>query len=82
MQLSPPTQALSAGKTAGSPSQAPTLAVEDDDDAAAGNGLITGLAVVGFVAACALLAFQLMIAGIWINADDNESLSGWMQLLE
>jgi hypothetical protein len=78
VQLQPPTQPIGSA----SASQAPTLAIQEEDDEEAGSGLLNGLAIVGFAAACAVLAIQLMISNIWINAADNESLSGWMQLLE
>jgi hypothetical protein len=82
VSLQPPTQPLGAGTGRSTPSQAPTLAIADDDEAESGSGVVKGLAIVGFVAACGLLALQLMISDIWINAKDNDSVSGWMQLLE
>ena len=56
--------------------------IAGDEETSSADKVVTGLAIVGFIAACALLAFQLMIAGIWINAEDNPSESGWMQLIE
>jgi hypothetical protein len=81
VNLQPPTVPLGAMPSA-SASQAPTLMIAGDEETSSADKVVTGLAIVGFIAACALLAFQLMIAGIWINAEDNPSESGWMQLIE
>lgn len=82
VSLQPPTQPLGPATARSTPSQAATLASVEDDEDEAGSGLINGLAIVGFVAACGILALQLVIANVWVNAEDNESVSGWMQLLE
>lgn len=55
---------------------------EEDDDSEAGQGLANGLAIAGFVAALVVLALQLKVSNIWINAEDNQSTSGWAQLIE
>jgi hypothetical protein len=82
VSLQPPTQPLGPGTGRSTPSQAATLALAEDEEAEAGSGVVKALAIVGFVAACGILAIQLMISNIWINAKDNDSVSGWMQLLE
>ena len=77
VQLQPPTQAL--GSTF-APSQASTLSVEDDEEEEAGQGLVKILSGVGLAAAIVVLAFQLMTANAWVNAEDNEKKGDWTQL--
>lgn len=81
VQLQAPTQPL--GTSFPSASQAATLRVEDDEeDDTANDGVVKILAGVGFAAALALLAFQLMLANTWISAEDNARTGDWSQLLE
>ena len=76
MQLVAPTQPLGTGRP--SFTQSPTLQGEEEEEST-GTGLVSALSVVGFLAALAVLAFQLMIANTWINADDNKEKS-WGEL--
>ena len=59
-----------------------TMQGDDDDDQEAGEGLAKILSGVGFAAALAVLAFQLMTATTWVGAEDNAKKGDWMQLLE
>jgi hypothetical protein len=77
VQLQPPTLPIGSQ----SPSQMATLQI-DEEEVEAGTGLINGLAIFGFVAAAVVLAIQLMMASTWISAEDNQSTSGWAQLIE
>ncbi|BCU76998.1 hypothetical protein [Luteolibacter sp. LG18] len=79
VQLQAPTQPLG---TAARPSfsQAATLQADDEEDSAGGEGIANALSVVGFIAALAVLAFQLMIANTWISAEDNPEAGSWGQL--
>lgn len=56
--------------------------VEDDDDHEPHEGLINILAGVGLAAAVLVLAFQLMLANVWISAEDNPNAGDWSQLIE
>ncbi len=76
VQLQAPTQPLG---TTFQPSQAPTLA-SDEEEEEAGQGLANILSGVGLAAALIVLAFQLMTAGTWVNAEDNEKMGDWTQL--
>jgi hypothetical protein len=81
VQLQPPTQPI--GTTTPSLSQAATLKVEDDEEDEGATGtLLKLLSGVGLAAAIALLAFQLMLANVWINAEDNPNQGDWAQLFE
>jgi len=80
VQLSAPTQPL--GTTGVSATQAATLQMEDDEDENANEGVVNILAGVGFAAALAVLAFQLMLAGQWISAEDNPNSGDWSQLIQ
>ncbi len=81
VQLQAPTQPL--GTSFPSASQAATLRVEDDEDEdSANDGVVKIVAGVGFAAALALLAFQLMLANTWISVEDNPRTGDWSQLLE
>jgi len=83
VNLQPPTQPLSAvGGASAASTEGSTPTEFVSEEVSATDKVVTGLAIVGFVAACAVLTFQLMIAGVWIKAEDNESESGWMQLIE
>jgi hypothetical protein len=76
VQLQPPTQPLG---TTFPPSQASTLAADEEEEEA-GQGLANILSGVGLAAALIVLAFQLMTAGTWVNAEDNEKMGDWTQL--
>ena len=52
---------------------------EDDDE---GGGLMNILSGVGLAAALVVLAFQLMTANVWINAEGGEAKGDWMQLMK
>ncbi len=80
VQLQTPTAPL--GTSFSSPSQMATMQSDDEDDEEAGEGLAKILSGVGFAAALAVLAFQLMTASSWIGAEDNPKKGDWMQLLE
>jgi hypothetical protein len=56
--------------------------MEDDEDESANEGVVNILAGVGFAAALAVLAFQLMLAGQWISAEDNPNSGDWSQLIQ
>lgn len=64
--LQAPTQPLGTARP--TLTQAPTLQGEDDDDEGSGETVANVLSIVGFIAALAVLAFQLMITNTWINA--------------
>lgn len=80
VQLQAPTQPL--GTSIPSASQAATLQVEDDEEEGANDGVVKILAGVGFAAAIALLAFQLVLANKWISVEDNPKPGDWSQLLD
>ncbi|MFD0892700.1 hypothetical protein KBB96_14850 [Luteolibacter ambystomatis] len=79
VQLQAPTQPLGSSPrpTFG---QTATLAGDDEEESAGGEGIANALSVVGFIAALAVLAFQLMIANTWIGAKDNPEQGSWGQL--
>ena len=82
VQLQAPTQPLGTSIPS-SPSQMGTLQMEDDeDDVDANDGIVKVLAGVGFAAALALLAFQVMLAKTWISVEDNPRTGDWSQLIE
>ncbi len=66
VQLQAPTQPLGTARPA--LTQAPTLQSEDDDDEGSGETVANVLSIVGFIAALAVLAFQLMITNTSIEA--------------
>ena len=53
-------------------------AVEEPDP---DKGLVTILAGVGLAAAIVVLVSQLMVANVWINAEDSENKGQWSQVL-
>ena len=77
VQLQAPTQPLG---TAFPPSRAPTLATEEEEEEEAGQGLANILSGVGLAAALVVLAFQVITADTWVNAEDNEKKGDWTQL--
>lgn len=79
VQLQAPTQPLGTSFPTGG---AVTLKTEDDEEEGANEGVVKILAGVGFAAAIALLAFQLMLANTWISVDDNPKKGDWSQLFE
>lgn len=66
MQLQAPTQPLGTARPA--LTQAPTLQSDDDDPEGSGETVANVLSIVGFIAALAVLAFQLMITNTSIEA--------------
>jgi hypothetical protein len=80
VQLQAPTQPL--GTSLSSSGQAVTMRVEDDEEEESNDGVVKILAGVGFAAALAVLAFQLMLAKTWINVEDNPKAGDWSQLIE
>lgn len=80
VQLQAPTQPL--GTSLSSSTQAVTMRVEEDEEEEGNDTVVKVLARVGFAAALAVLAFQLMVAKIWINAEDNPKTGDWSQLIE
>lgn len=77
VQLQPPTKALG---TTFSPSQAMTVQADEEEEEAAGQGLVTILSGFGLAAAIVVLVFQVMTASTWINAEDNDNKGDWTQL--
>ena len=81
VQLQPPTQPI--GTVAPSLTQAATLKVEEDqEDGGATGTLLKVLSGLGLAAALALLAFQLMLADVWISVDDNPNPGVWSQIFD
>ncbi len=80
VQLQAPTQPL--GTSGPSASQASTFQMDDDEDEEANEGVVKVLAGVGFAAALALLAFQLMLSNKWISVEDNPRPGEWSQLFD
>jgi hypothetical protein len=78
VQLQPPTAPLGAT----SPSLAPSLQIEDDEEADPQEGLLNILSGVGLAAALVVLVLQLMCADVWISAKDNPKTGEWSQLIE
>jgi hypothetical protein len=58
------------------------MRVEEDEEEEGNDTVVKVLAGVGFAAALAVLAFQLMVAKIWIGAEDNPKTGDWSQLIE
>lgn len=80
VQLQPPTAPIGA---ASSPSQAATLRVEDEEeDTEPHEGLLKVLSGVGLAAAIVLFIFQISLAGVWINSEDNTRNGDWSQIIE
>jgi hypothetical protein len=75
VQLQPPTTPLGA-------TSASTMMMEDDEDQEPHEGLVNILAGVGLAVAVLVLAFQLMLANVWISAEDNPNSGDWSQLIE
>ena len=59
-----------------------TVQTEDDEDAEPNEGLANMLSIVGFIAALAVLTFQLLTANTWITARDNPKPGDWTQLMD
>jgi hypothetical protein len=68
VQLAPPTQPMITGSV--SATQMATFQAEDEEDAGS-DTMTTVLSIFGFLAACAVLAFQCMTISLW---------EGWNQL--
>jgi len=54
---------------------------EEAEEIETNNGVLTILAGVGLAAAIVVLVTQLMVASVWINAEDNENAGQWSQIL-
>ncbi len=83
VQLQAPTQPLGAGVS--SSSQLATLQMDDEEDESGVGGFVKVLSIVGFIAACVVLYFQIDAANTWINAADRteSTMKGdWQLLLE
>jgi len=79
VQLQAPTAPIGAV----APSQAATLRVEmEEDEEEPHLGAIKVLSGVGLAAALALFVFQIVLANVWINSEDNPRKGDWSQLLE
>jgi hypothetical protein len=69
VQLQPPTQPLISGPV--SATQMATFQAEEEEEDAGPSTMTTVLSIFGFLAACAVLAFQCMTVSVW---------NGWEQL--
>lgn len=78
VQLQPPTAPLGAT----SPSLAPSLQIEDEEEVDPQAGLLNILSGVGLAAALVVLVLQLMTANVWVSAEDNPKTGEWSQLIE
>lgn len=81
VQLQPPTQPL--GATAPAASQAGTIQISKADSDEEEPVLIKALSVVGFLAAAAVIALQLMTANLWLTGPDangNPQEADWSKL--
>lgn len=56
--------------------------MDDEDYEAEESNLVKGLSVAGFVAALIVLGFQIAIANIWVNVEDNPKVGEWSQIIE
>ena len=81
MQLQAPTQPLGTSFPS-TPSQMGTFQMLDEEEEVEVPMILKVLSGVGFAAALAVLAFQLMIANTWINARDNPTPGVWSQLFD
>lgn len=81
VQLQAPTQPLGTSFPS-TPPQTGTFQMDEDEEVEAHATLFNILSGLGFAAALAVLAFQLMIANTWISASDNPNPGGWSQLFE
>jgi len=66
VQLQAPTQPLGTARP--TLTQSPTLQGEEDEDEGSGETVANVLSIVGFIAACAVLAFQIMMAQTWVGS--------------
>jgi len=79
VQLQVPVQPMG---TLPAPSMATVFKVEEEEDQVSTSPLVTILAGVAMAAAVILLICQLMLANLWISAEDNpKNGDGWWQLL-
>jgi hypothetical protein len=78
VQLQPATAPLSAT----SASSAPSLQIEEDEEADPQEGLLNILSGVGLVAALVVLVLQIMTANVWVSAEDNPKTGEWSQLMD
>lgn len=81
VQLQPPTQPLGTSFSS-TPQLAAVQSDDEEEEEDAEEGIIKILSGVGLAAALIVLGFQLKAADAWINVQDTQSTSGWMQLFE
>ena len=79
VQLQVPTQPLGTSFPTSQPSK---FKMEEDEEEEQTSGLSQILAGVGFAVALVFLILQLMLANVWISAEDNPKKGEWAQLLE
>jgi hypothetical protein len=79
VQLQAPTQPLGTAFPISQPSM---FKVAEDEEEDANAGVINILAGVGLAAAIVVLILQLMLANVWISAEDNVKTGDWAQLIE
>ncbi len=79
MQLQTPTVLM--GATSPIASQMATLK-EEDDEVEGSETASNVLSILAFVAALAVLAFQVMAANAWVSAKDNARTGDWSLLME
>ncbi len=82
VQLQAPTQPLSP--TSGSVSQMATFEMGDDEEESGVGGFVKFLSIVGFIAACVVLYFQIDITRTWVDAEDRDGVDkgNYQELLE
>jgi hypothetical protein len=71
VQLAPPTQPMITGSV--SATQMATIQAEDDEDAGS-DTMSTVLSIFGFLAACGVIAFQIMTYKIWATESIMQDL--------
>jgi hypothetical protein len=54
---------------------------DEEEEIETSNGVLTILAGVGLAASIVVLVTQLMVASVWINAEDNPNAGQWSQVL-
>jgi hypothetical protein len=79
VQLQAPTQPLGTSFPSSQPSM---FKVAEDEEEDTNAGVINILAGVGLAAAIVVLILQLMLANVWISAEDNVKTGDWAQLIE
>lgn len=54
---------------------------DEQEEAETNDGVLKILSAVGLAAAIVVLATQLTVANVWINAEDSETPGQWLQIL-